>query len=340
MPLLTPYTIQPACRYNAWPMIRKVGTRLICIYSRGLRHTIDESDRAVFARVSDDLGRTWGAEISVCDSPDFGEVPAGKGGDAAGAALFWVRRCRSLHTGWELHHDLYRSTDGLTFEKIAAPELDPEPIQITDIFDLPEQGGLMSLWFAGNYRGQDCNSWGTLTSRDNGRTWQQHVVENHLPKDQWPTEMSVVPLGNGHLLGIARRERGPGIQAQFQLESFDSGRTWHKSVTNIKDILESTPSLLLLEDGRIAQYYYQRDAGLLKRRTAFPAEVAGHPEFWPEPEILAAGSRDSCHAGNVNAVDIAGIHAIAYYTGTPQDTAVMLLQAAIPQGGKCLKEQI
>ena len=33
--------------YNSWPMIQAVGSRLVCVYSRGSAHTIDEGVRGV-----------------------------------------------------------------------------------------------------------------------------------------------------------------------------------------------------------------------------------------------------------------------------------------------------
>ena len=40
--------------YNSWPMIQAVGSRLVCAYSRGSAHTIDEGARGVYARFSDE----------------------------------------------------------------------------------------------------------------------------------------------------------------------------------------------------------------------------------------------------------------------------------------------
>ena len=83
--------VQDVPGYNSWQMIQSVGDRLVCAYSRGSAHTIHEGKRDVFARYSDDGGRTWSEEITVADSPEYGEVTIGKGLDKNGAMLCWVR---------------------------------------------------------------------------------------------------------------------------------------------------------------------------------------------------------------------------------------------------------
>ena len=83
--------VQDVSGYNSWQMIQALGSRLVCAYSRGSAHTIHEGKRDVFARYSDDGGRTWSEEITVADSPEYGEVTIGKGLDKNGAMLCWVR---------------------------------------------------------------------------------------------------------------------------------------------------------------------------------------------------------------------------------------------------------
>ena len=222
------YVVSEVPGYNAWPMIQAVGDKLICTYSRGSGHSIGEGRRDAFARVSEDGGITWGDENVVSADPDEGEVMTGKGLDSRGIALFWVR-C----IGRKRHHDLYRTADGVRFAKIASPCLDPMPMQITDIF--PVGKGLMCLWFATDYSRDGRGSWGTLESTDDGATWTQRIVERELPLAELPTEPSVVAIGGGRLLGIARTEiSGPNGGRQFQLVSIDDGETWSKFKTILR----------------------------------------------------------------------------------------------------------
>ena len=305
--------VQDAPGYNSWPMVQTLVGKVVCAYSKGSGHTIGEGARGVYARTSSDGGATWGTEVCVANDPSVGEVTVGKGLDEGGAMLLWVRRW-----GGRKGHDLYRTADGATFDRIASPELSPMPMQVTDV---------MSLWFAGAYgKSEGGHSWGTLTSRDNGRTWMQHTVEADIDKSDWPTELSAVYLGGGRILAVGRSEDGG---AQFQIVSSDGGKTWKRARTNIRDVRESTPSLIHdPATGLVANYYYHRGAKKLKRRTVLADFIFGNPERWPDPETLAEGRETRPHdAGNVNATRCGNRHLLALYTGTEHDTAVLTIAA-------------
>ena len=203
-------TVQAPPGYNAWPMIQAAGERVVCAYSRGAAHNTHEGRRDAYARTSLDGGRTWGPETCIVGTPAIGEAAEGRGTDENGALLFWVGRF-----GANGGHDLYRTTDGVTFEKIAslpAKSLSPMPIQVMDVFRIPGKG-LASPWFAGNYRNPESgHSWGLLVSADNGRTWTQRTVEGDLAKRDWPTELSAVSLGGGRILVLARSEGAGAAQ--------------------------------------------------------------------------------------------------------------------------------
>lgn len=321
-PLAKTHVVQDVGGYNSWPMLQAVGDKLVCVYSRGGGHTIGEDSRAVFARTSADRGKTWSPETVVANSPGYGDVPVGKGLDSNGAMLLWVRR-----VGPDRQHDLYRTTDGATFTLVATPKLEVNPMQITDVFVVPDVG-LMALWFAGDYGDKPTNAWGTVTSGDNGATWVQKTVESGLPKSQWPTEPAAVSLGNGRILAIARTEKGDSSteRSQFQLESTDSGATWTRTPTNIGDVAHSTPSLVLdATTGLLSNYYYQRGkGGVLRRRVVDPRSVFGHPLRWPPSEGVATGSQVMFDAGNVNATVIGDTHCLSYYSGKAPDTSVLV----------------
>jgi hypothetical protein len=319
--LAKPQVVQSVRGYNSWPMIQAIGEKLVCVYSRGSAHSIGDDARAVYARTSTDNGKTWTAETVVANTPGYGEVAVGKGLDATGAMLLWVRRI-----GKEWNHDLYRTTDGVTFARVATPKLAVTPMQVTDIFAVPTVG-LMALWFAGRYDDGPNNAWGTLTSRDNGATWTQTPIESGLTKPQWPTEPSAVYLGNGRILAVARTEQGDAssTRSQFQMVSTDYGATWTRKQTNIGDVTASTPSLILDgETGLLSNYYYQRGRGILRRRVVDPESVFGNPLNWPASEAIATGSQVTFDAGNVNATAIRGKHYLAFYSGAAPDTAVLV----------------
>ena len=317
-----PHVVQDVRGYNSWPMIQALDGKLVCVYSRGSGHSIGEDVRAVYARTSADSGKTWTPETVVADTPRYGEVAIGKGLDATGAMLLWVRR-----VGPDRKHDLYRTTDGVTFARVTTPELAVNPVQITDVFAV-SKAGLMALWFAGDYSDDGpSHAWGTLTSSDNGATWTQIPVESGLPKAQWPTEPAAVYLGGGRILAVARTETGgtDSTRAQFQMVSTDSGATWTRKQTNIGDVLASTPSLILDADtGLLCNYYYHRGRGILRRRVVDPDSVFGNPLAWPASEAVAVGSPVTFDAGNVNATAVRGAHCLAFYSGKAADTAVLV----------------
>ena len=161
------------------------------------------------------------------------------------------------------------------------------------------------------------------------------AIESGLTKDDWPTEPSAVYLGQGRILVIARTESS-GVattRAQFQMVSTDDGATWTRSKTNIGDVTASTPSLILdAQTGLLSNYYYQRGRGVLWRRVVAPDSVFDHPLHWPAPEAVAAGSRVTFDAGNVNATVIGGTHYLAFYSGQAPNTAILVSTVAAPAG--------
>lgn len=314
---VTVSVVEDAPGYNCWPMIQPVGNRLVCIYTIGKEHDPGEKNRSAWARYSDDGGRSWSEKILIDGSPEYGTSSIGKGTDKEGNALFWIRR---LHADRRMA--LYRTTDGERFEQVSTPPLNPLPMQITDIFHTPE--GLVCLWFSDDYSDAPNKSWGTLTSRDDGRTWKQRTVEDSLSRKEWPTEPSVAVLGDGRLLAIARCEDiGESL---FQLTSSDWGKTWQKTRTNIDDVHQSTPTLIYDERKElIYTYYYQRGAGLLKLRVARCRDILEDAAAWPEPVVLAEGGRERPHdSGNANAVAMGRRHFITYYSGDPVNCQVLV----------------
>jgi hypothetical protein len=241
--------------------------------------------------------------------------------------LLWVRR-----VGKKWHHDLYRTTDGVTFTLVATPELAVQPMQITDVFAV-DKVGLMALWFAGNYSADAVHSWGMMTSSDDGATWTQTSIESGLTKTNWPTEPSAVYLGNGRILAVGRTESGG--QSQFQMVSSDYGATWTRERTNIADIAASTPSLILdAKTGLLSNYYYERGRGILRRRVVDPDSVFDHPLSWPDSDAVATGSLSAWDSGNANATVIGDTHYVSFYSGKAPDTAVLVSELPAPPAGK------
>lgn len=326
------FVVQNRRGYNSWPMIQAMGAKLVCTYSRDNAlppdgHTTNPGSRDSYAKVSEDGGRTWSAEVTMASDPKIAEVNEGIGLDSTGAVLAWVR-CWGVEDS--RRHELYRSADGLSFTKIASLRPDPFPVQVLDPVFVTGLG-LVSPWFAGNYHKDGGNSWGILVSTDDGRTWEQRTIESNLPVKEWVTESSIVSLGNGRILLIGRCEQGLGTQ--FQVTSTDGGKTWTKARTNIGDVRESTPSLIYdPKTGLVANYYYHRGARKLKRRVAKADFIFTHPDAWPEPEVLAEGFEPRIYdAGNVKATRLQGkTDCCAWYTGTQSNATVVVTVVPVP----------
>ncbi len=322
------YIVEDKKGYNSWPMMQAWRGKLVCIYTRGSGHTINEGARDTYVKVSSDNGKTWSEEKVVSNDKNNGEVPIGKGLDEDGNLLFWIRFMGKSG----ISHRLFRSTDGENFVHILTPKFNPMPMQVTDVFHV-ENVGLMSLWFTSAYDRTKRDSWGTLVSKDNGKTWTQTVIESGLDYKNWNTEQSAVYLGNGRILAIGRVEVGDNTteKSQFQLESCDYGKTWTRKHTNITDVYISTPSLIYdKKTGLISNYYYQRGRGMLKRRVVEAEKIFGNPLAWTSPEIVAFGSACGYDAGNVNATEINGTHYIAYYSGDKKNAKVVVSAAGAP----------
>jgi hypothetical protein len=218
----------------------------------------------------------------------------------------------------------------VTFKLVGTPKLAVQPMQITDVFVVPEVG-LMALWFAGNYSDEAVHSWGIMTSSDDGVTWTQTPVESKLKRADWPTEPAAVYLGDGRILAIARTESGP---AQFQMISTDNGATWTREQTNIGDIFASTPTLILdAETGLLSNYYYERGRGILRRRVFKPDLVFDNPLHWPASEAVTTGSPVAWDSGNANATVIGDTHYVSFYSGKAPETAVMVSELPKPTLG-------
>ncbi|WP_233199056.1 MULTISPECIES: sialidase family protein [Pirellulaceae] len=320
------HIVQDVSGYNSWPMIQAIENKLVCTYSRGSGHTIGEDARGVYARTSTDGGKTWSKETVVANTPGYGEVTVGKGLDSTGAMLLWVRRI-----GKDWNHDLYRTTDGVTFTHLATPNLAVQPMQITDVFAVPDVG-LMALWFAGKYNDDPVHAWGTMTSSDDGATWTQKTIESGLTKKEWPTEPAAAYLGNGRILAIGRTETGP---TQYQMISTDNGSTWTRARTNIGDVMASTPSLVFdAETGLLSNYYYERGHGLLRCRVVDPRTVFENPLAWPASEVVATGSKVTFDSGNANATVANNKHYVSFYSGKAPDTSVMVSEIPVPTAGQ------
>jgi len=320
----TTFVVEDREGYNAWPVITTLGDKLVITYSRGKGHFCSEGCRDAIVRTSDDGARSWKPERVFVGDPSICEGAEGSGHDSKGNILFWLR-CWGPRG---ITHELYRSPDAVRFERIAVAKLNPFPMQLMDVVNVPSVG-LVTLWFSGDYHKERGHDWGYLVSKDDGLTWRQVVVERDLAKADWPTEQSLVYLGDGKLIAMARSEAsgGKAVRHLMTLYSADYGKTWTRSATSITDVLESTPALLHdAKRDELTVYYFQRGPALLKRRTAKVSAAIQTPmTAWSAPTVVAYGRKDRAFdSGNVKAVRHRGCDYLAYYAGDPTNATVLV----------------
>jgi BNR repeat-like domain len=314
-----PITITEPNGYQSWAFITDIKNKLVCVYSIGASHNIPDSTRSIWKKTSLDGGKTWSTPTKIIDTIGAEDIVKGKGKDSNGDLLLWVQSAGQ--------HHFYKSTDGDTYSKISSPSFSVNPVQISDILNVPTVG-LMAFYHAGNYSvGDSTKSWGIVKSADNGLTWTQEQKEGNLPFSNWPTEISGAYVGDGKIIAMGRNELGVDTttttRAMFQLQSSDYGSTWSKTLTNITDSLTSTPSIIYDEvDGTLDVYYYQRGQGVLRKRSTTLASVWSKPLLWSRSYPIAIGSTSLQDAGNVNATRINDTDIIVYYSGDATNTGI------------------
>lgn len=309
------YTVAAPNKYICWPRIGKVGDKLVNLYVKALRHDDPHNGvGAIYASNSTD-GIKWTSDRKVIDTPNMRDGVTGCGNDTDGNLIFIIRV--GFFSNPNAYYEMYRTTDGVGFEKIATiPHTEPLG-HCGDITYIPTRG-LMA--FFGTYG--DTRSWGYIVSKDNGATWDRVVVESVAGKD-CPMEMSSVYLGDGKILVVGRYE-GEGSAAMWQMESSDYGHTWTKKPTNIKQY-GNTPKIIFdAESGKISLYIYNRGTGDLEYREIASDKIWNNPSGWPSATILATKNNDH-HAGNVSACLFGDQHVVTFYAGDSTNTGIYCL---------------
>ena len=242
-------TVAAPDKYTCWPRIGKVGDKLVNVYVKALQHNDPHNGvGAIYASTSKD-GINWTSVGKVIDTPNMRDGVTGCGNDIDGNLIFIIRV--GFFSNPNAYYEMFRTTDGVKFEKISTiPHTQPLG-HCGDIIHIPTRG-LMA--FFGTYG--DTRSWGYIVSEDNGATWNRVVVES-VADGYCPMEMSAAYLGDGKILVVGRYE-GSGSAAMWQMESSDYGHTWTRKPTNIAQY-GNTPKILFdAESGKISLYIYNR----------------------------------------------------------------------------------
>ena len=185
-------TVAAPDKYTCWPRIGKVGDKLVNVYVKALQHNDPHNGvGAIYASTSKD-GINWTSVGKVIDTPNMRDGVTGCGNDIDGNLIFIIRV--GFFSNPNAYYEMFRTTDGVKFEKISTiPHTQPLG-HCGDIIHIPTRG-LMA--FFGTYG--DTRSWGYIVSEDNGATWNRVVVES-VADGYCPMEMSAAYLGDGKIL--------------------------------------------------------------------------------------------------------------------------------------------
>lgn len=305
------YSITSQNKYNAWPFVAQLFNEIICVYTKGDNHS-DNTSADIYMTKSKN-GVVWTDENKIIANENVRDTITGIGNDTNGNVIFWNRVGSSNYPD---RFELYKTSDGIKFEKIATPNFEFMCSHIGDIINVPNVG-LMCFW--NTYRHSD-SRFGCMISADNGLTWTQTVIQNYTEWSKCPTEFSLAYIGDNKIIAMARSEEsGP----MFQVTSADNGNTWEVNITNIADVLLSTPSLVYEDNGYLHLYYYDRENGKLKTRISNANDVFNNPTNWNDSTIIASGEKWS-DSGNANATKFKYNNnvLVSFYSGNESTTNI------------------
>lgn len=303
-------TIVSPDKYSCWSFVGKLKNRLVCVYTKALEHE-DADKGAIFSRVSAN-GIIWTPIKGIIDTLGKRDGVTGIGNDTNGNVLFFNRVGYPTHS--DTYFDVYKTSDGFNFEKIATHIFGAG--HISNIINVPNVG---LIAFFNTYSERN---WGILVSHDNGASWTATTIETGLATNQCPVEISAQYLGNGKILAIGRFDEYSGVQALWQMQSSDYGATWTRVATNMVYDGGNTANILYDADSDIIDLYiYRRGNGCLYHVRNTSASIWDNPTNWASGEVIASGGTGS-DSGNVNAVKFGNKHIVSFYSGSSTETGI------------------
>ena len=309
-------TIAPPDKYSCWPRIGKVGNRLVCMFVKVLVHEDPHTGKgALYTSISEN-GIIWTPKRLSIDTEHLRDGVTGCGNDADGNLLFFDRV--GYPSNANTYYDVYRTSNGVSFEKISNIPASSSLGHCGDIINVPTKGLMAFFGTYGNY--SDSRSWGYILSEDNGETWNKVTIEDSLLSSECPMEISAAYLGDGKILAVGRYE-GNDNEYMWQMQSSDYGVTWNRVATNVAGSY-NTPSMIYNSiSSKVSLYIYNRSTGKLEYREAELNNIWDNPTNWPNAEIIASGAA-SQDAGNVTTCQYGQLQIAAYYTGTSSETGI------------------
>ena len=298
-------------RYSAWPMMGKVGKKIVCLYTIADQHSATEA--GLYMKTSSTSGLSWTAPKEIFTDKTGVKGITGTGNNSKGEMLIWYRN--GSPGAWQTTHELYK-TDGKTWTQVSVPDFALRGGHIGNIFSV--EGDLFCFYNTyGNTR-----SWGLLKSTDDGLSWEQIPIEEDVIKAECPVEIEGI-YKDSKILALGRKDSSEGNIAMFQIQSTDLGKTWSKEYTNITDALGSSPCMIFnAETGKINLYFFARTTGQFKCRKESFDKVWNNPLSWNDSEIILKESATGQDTGNVRVVSLGGKDIAAYYAGNATTTGI------------------
>ena len=303
-------------RYSSWPMLGLTNERLVCVYTIGSDHTVGIDD-AIYTRISDN-GVVWSAKKCVSDIQSSRDIATGKGNDSNGNMLL-LNRVGDAYSQYS-YYDVYKTSDGISFNKISTFSLGDKGGHLGDIISVPNVG---LVAFFNSYG--ETRDWGMMVSGDDGVTWTKKNIQTGISKYACPTEISGAYLGDGKLIAIGRLDETDSEHTKmYQMESSDSGENWTIYETNIAEY-RNTPTIVYEPvSDKLYLYIYNRANGELEKWSKTSSVIFGNPTNWGEPIILTQNGGTGIDAGNANAISKDGYNYIAFYSGNSISTGIYL----------------
>ncbi len=238
--------------YNAFPgLARLPDGALLTVYRKGRLHYTDRG--WIVSRRSADGGRTWTDELVVAEHPrlDLRDPNVALLADGALIVNYFEYDGDARSTtpdGLKVAHSF---DGGMTWGEPVSVGVSSRTATSAPVVPLPN--GEILLAYYGSYGGAP--SAFVIRSSDGGMRWGQESIIGHGYADGKPyQEPNLLLLEDGRILASLRSDGGvPTIHTSV---SKDMGKTWSQPKPAFKG--SGTPSLALLDSGRIVSIYRSR----------------------------------------------------------------------------------
>ena len=295
--------------YSGWPLLGIMNNKLYCIYTIQDQHVSESSTdlSGLYIKESNN-GIIWKKTRNLFEGVPKCNGVTGIGNDSNGNLIMWGRNSVAPPYFRVYRRSENPTTGAVKMEIISTPSGLPYG-HIGNIFNA---NGVLKCFY--NTYGTS-REWGILSSSDDGETWTKTTIESGLTVAACPVEIDGFSFDGTKILAMGRNEESYAAMYQIQFD----GTNWTKELTNITDVLQSSPSMVYdAENETIYLYYFQRRqnaVGRLRKRINTLSSIWNNPTSWNDSEIIAEGTTSLLDNGNVKTIDFKGLQYSAFYSG-------------------------